>query len=147
LALSLNERLYIRRSWWLLSALRAALRTEQNVRLAVLFGSAATGADTPTSDVDLLVDLRDPDFERVVDLSSKLTPIIGRPVDVVRLLDAEADPSLLADLVDQGRVLVDRENRWAHLQKREPAMRHRGRRQDARGTRDALASIDRLVSA
>jgi len=147
LALSLNERLYIRRSWWLLSALRAALRTEQNVRLAVLFGSAATGADTPTSDVDLLVDLRDPDFERVVDLSSKLTPIIGRPVDVVRLLDAEADPSLLADLVDQGRVLVDRENRWAHLQEREPAMRHRGRRQDARRARDALASIDRLVSA
>jgi len=147
LALSLNERLYIRRSWWLLSALRAALRTEQNVRRAVLFGSAATGADTPTSDVDLLVDLRDPDFERVVDLSSKLTPIIGRPVDVVRLLDAEADPSLLADLVDQGRVLVDRENRWAHLQEREPAMRHRGRRQDARRARDALASIDRLVFA
>jgi len=147
LALSLNERLYIRRSWWLLSALRAALRTEQNVRLAVLFGSAATGADTPTSDVDLLVDLRDPDFERVVDLSSKLTPIIGRPVDVVRLLDAEADPSLLADLVDEGRVLVDRENRWAHLQEGEPAMRHRGRRQDARRARDALASIDRLVSA
>ena len=66
------------------------------------------------------------------------------PLGASCFLDAEADPSLLADLVDQGRVLVDRENRWAHLQKREPAMRHRGRRQDAR---DALASIDRLVSA
>src|ERR1700730_1235978 len=92
LELALAERSYVRRSWPLLSALRAALRTEHNVRFALLFGSAATGADTSRSDVEVLVDLRDPSLERVVDLSTKLTEIMGRPVDVVRLQDAETDP-------------------------------------------------------
>ena len=73
LELPLQEREYVRRSWGLLATLRTALRTEQNVRFALLFGSAATGMDTPGSDVDVLVDLRDASFERVVDLSTKLT--------------------------------------------------------------------------
>lgn len=147
LDLSLQERRYVRRSWVLLAALRAALRTEQNVGLAVLFGSAATGRDTPTSDVDLLVALRDPSLERVIDLSSKLTAIIGRPVDVVRLDDAEADPSFLADLVAEGRVLVDRENLWHTLKERELQLRQRGRRLDARRARIALDSVDRLLAS
>ncbi len=41
--MSLSEREYVRRSWRLLSTLRAALRTEQNVRFALLFGSVARG--------------------------------------------------------------------------------------------------------
>ena len=143
--LSLPERRYVRRSWSLLAALRAALRTEQNLRFALLFGSAATGTDTPTSDVDLLVDLEDSSLERVVDLSSKLTAIIGRRVDVVRLQDAQADPSFLADLVAEGRVLVDRENRWHSLRKREARLRRNGRHQEVLRARAALAGIDRLL--
>jgi predicted nucleotidyltransferase len=145
LELPLSERRYVRRSWPLLSALRAALRTEQNVRFALLFGSAAKGADTSGSDVDVLVDLRDPSLERVVDLSTKLTEILGRPVDVVRLQDAETDPLFFADLLAEGRVLVDREEMWPRLRRREAGLRRRGRKQQAERTRAALAGIDRLL--
>ena len=112
LELSLAERTYIRRSWSLLSALRGALRTERNVCSAVLHGSAATGTDTPASDVDIVVDLRDPSLERLVDLSTRLTAILGRRVALVRLREAEADPLFLADVISEGRVLIDREGVW-----------------------------------
>lgn len=147
LELPLSERRYVRRSWPLLSAMRTALRTEQNVRFALLFGSAATGMDTAGSDVDVLVALRDPSLDRVVDLGEKLTAACGRPVDVVRIEDAEADPGLLADIVAEGRVLVDREQLWPRMRGREPTLRRRGRRRDARRTEVAFAGIDRLLAA
>jgi predicted nucleotidyltransferase len=147
LELPLPERRYVRRSWSLLAALRTALRTEHNVRFALLFGSTAAGTDTPTSDIDVLVDLRDSGFERLVDLSAKLTASIGRNVDVVRLQDAEADPLFLADALSQGRVLVDREELWPRLRRRESALRRRGRKQEAKRARDALKGIDRLLKA
>src|SRR5437763_11253346 len=138
LQMTLSERQYARRSWALLSALRAALRTEHNVRFALLFGSAARGTDTPESDVDVLVALREPSLERVVELGAKLTAATGRGVDVVRLEDAQAEPSLLADVVADGRVLVDRGGLWSRLRGREPALRREGRRADARRARAAL---------
>jgi predicted nucleotidyltransferase len=147
LDLPLSERRYIRRLWPLLSVLRMALRTERNVRFALLFGSAATGADTPASDIDVLVDLCDPNLERVADLSAKLEAAIGRPVDIIRLEDAEVDPSFLADVISEGRVLVDRGHLWSDLRRREAALRRRGRRQDVQRTRSALAGIDRLLVA
>lgn len=104
-----------------------------------MFGSTARGTDTPDSDVDLLVDLRDPTLERVVDLSAKLTAIVGRPVDVVRLQEAEADPSFLSDVVTEGRVLVDREELWARLLEREPTLRRGARRNETRRAEAALA--------
>lgn len=147
LELPLSERRYVRRSWSLLSKLRTALRTEQNVRFALLFGSAATGTDTPTSDVDVLVDLRDPTLERVVDLSAKLTSVTGRPVDVVRLQDANVEPLFLADVVAEGRVLVDRQKLWPRLRRREPGLRQRGRKHETQRVAAALAGIDRLLAA
>lgn len=115
LELPLAERRYLRRSWPLLSTLRTALRTERNVRLAILFGSAAAGTDTPSSDVDLVVDLRDSSLDRVVELSAKLTALLNRRVDVVRLQDAEAEPLFLADVLAGGRVVVDREDGWRRI--------------------------------
>jgi predicted nucleotidyltransferase len=147
LELPLSEREYVRRSWGLLSTLREALRTEQNVRFALLFGSAATGVDTQGSDVDLLVDLRDASFERGVDLSTKLTRLVGRPVDVVELKDAEVEPSFLAQALGDGRVLVDREGLLPRLRRREAGLRRRGRRLDAQRLHSALAGIDRLLAS
>jgi predicted nucleotidyltransferase len=131
----------------LISALRAALRTEKNVRFALLFGSAARGTDTAASDVDVLVQMRDSSLERIVDLGAKLSAIVGRRVDVVRFEDMEGEPSLLADLVAEGRVLVDREGQWPRLRRREAALRHSGRMQDARSAQAALVGIDRLGAA
>ena len=146
LDISLSEREYVRRSWKLLSALRAALRTEHNVRFALLFGSVARGTAAPGSDVDVLVALRDPDLERVVELATKLTAATGRRVDVVRLEDAESEPSFLADVIADGRVLVDREGLWPRLRSREPSLRRTGRVRQAERTEAALAGLDRVLA-
>jgi predicted nucleotidyltransferase len=143
----LAERQYIRRSWSVLAGLREALRTEHNVRFALLFGSTAAGTDTDASDIDVLVALRDGSLERVADLNAKLSAVVGRPVDVVRLEDAEAEPSFLADVLAYGRVLVDRGEHWPRLRRREAELDRRGRIQDARRARAALAGIDRLLGA
>jgi predicted nucleotidyltransferase len=146
LDISLAEREYVRRSWRLLSALRAALRTEHNVRFALLFGSVARGTDAPGSDVDVLVALRDPELQRIVELSAKLTAATGRHVDVVRLEDAQSEPSFLADVITDGRVLVDREGLWPRLRSREPTLRRAARGRQKERTEAALAGLDRLLA-
>jgi len=146
LDISLSEREYVRRSWKLVSALRAALRTEHNVRFALLFGSVARETASPRSDVDVLVALRDGRLERVVELSAKLTAATGRRVDVVRLQDAQSEPSFLADVVADGRVLVDRERLWPRLRGQEPSLRRASRRAETQRVEAALAGIDRLLA-
>jgi predicted nucleotidyltransferase len=146
LDISLAEREYVRRSWKLLSALRAALRTEHNVRFALLFGSVARGTPAPGSDVDVLVALRDERIERVVELSNKLSAATGRRVDVVRVADAESEPSFLADVIADGRVLVDREGLWPRLRDREASLRRVSRQRQAKRTDAALAGLDRMLA-
>jgi len=147
LDLPLSERQYVRRSWPLLGDLRRALRTEHNVRFALLFGSTATGNDGPGSDVDILVDLADPSLERLVDLSQRLVAATGRRVDLVRIQDAESDPDFLADVVAEGRVLVDRASEWPHLRRREVALRRHGSKLNEARLQSALSAIDRLVDS
>jgi predicted nucleotidyltransferase len=147
LEFTLREREYARRSWPLLSAMRGALRTEPNKRLAVLFGSTAVGSYTPASDVDVLVDLSDDSLDRVIDLTSKLEAAVERPVDMVRLRNAERDPLFLAKILAQGRVLVDRERRWPRLSSREAGLWRRGLEEKDRRARAALDGIDRLLAA
>jgi len=142
LDLPLSERRYVRRSWPLIAALRTALRTEPNVRFALLFGSAATGNDTPESDVDLLISLRDPSFERLVELEARLAERVGRPCDVVLLEDAERKPSFLDLALDDGRVLVDRVSTWPELRRRAVRLGRAADQREARRTRAALAGVD-----
>jgi predicted nucleotidyltransferase len=112
---SMREEAYLRAHWPLLRGLRDALRTEPNVRLAVLFGSQALGTATARSDVDLLVALADPGAARVAELAGRLERRVGRTVQLVRLEDAERAPALMTDVLERGRVLVDRERRWQEL--------------------------------
>jgi len=146
LDMPLSEREYVRRSWKLLSALRTALRTEHNVRFALLFGSVATGTAVPGSDIDVLVVLRDSRLERIIELSAKLTAATGQRLDVVRLEDAQSEPSFLADVIADGRVLVDRLGLWPRLRSREPSLRRSGRRTGAQRFEAALAGIDRMLA-
>jgi uncharacterized protein len=146
LDISTLERKYIRRSWPLLAKLRAVLRTEQNVRFALLFGSAARGDDAPGSDVDLLVEMREPSLDRIVDLGAKIEAQLGRRVDILTREEAEASQHLLADAAAEGRVLVDREARWAGLRDEAASLRQRARRREQRRTREALDGIDRLLA-
>jgi predicted nucleotidyltransferase len=117
---TLREEAYLREHWPLLRELRAGLRTEPNVRLAVLFGSVATGRESADSDLDVLVVLRDRGATAVAALSQRLSDRIGRDVQLVRLQDAERSPMLMTDALAQGRVLVDRDRAWAHLKADEP---------------------------
>jgi predicted nucleotidyltransferase len=131
----------------MISLVRSALRTEQNVRFALLFGSSAIGTDTPNSDVDILVALHDPGLQRLVDLRTKLTELLGRKVDLVVLDDAKHEPSFLAHAVAEGRVLVDRDERWHAMRAHERRLRRRGTKLDAQRVRDALTGIDRMLSS
>jgi predicted nucleotidyltransferase len=123
------ERRYLAGHWPLLAGLRAALRTEPNVELAVLFGSAARGDDGGDSDLDVLVALRDPDRFRMFDLQDRLAGALGRRVDLIRLEDAEREPWLLAEILGEGRVLVDRAGRWPAMADRATDVRRRAERE------------------
>lgn len=105
---TLRERDYLRRHWGFLARLRQALRTEPNVRLAVLYGSTSTGTAGPDSDIDLLVELGREDASALAALAERLGSTVGRDVHPVRLRDLRSSPELASDVIEQGRVLVDR---------------------------------------
>jgi predicted nucleotidyltransferase len=116
--LPVSEEAYLRRGWPLLAELRRLLRTEPNVRLAVLYGSRARGDDQWDSDVDLLVRLWEADFARRAGLAARLEGALGHELQVTLLDDARRKPSLLADALEEGRVLVDRDDEWHALLRR-----------------------------
>jgi predicted nucleotidyltransferase len=145
LELDSAEQGYIRRSWGLLAALRGALRTEQNVRFALLFGSTARGDDTAISDIDLLVEMRDTSLIRIAALGEKLEALLDRRIEIVTIDEAKENTQLLAQAVSEGRVLVDREDRWAPLQNEADPLRRAAREEARRARRRALAGIDRML--
>lgn len=138
--ITFREEAYLRSHWGMLRALRAALRTEPNVRLAVLFGSMATGKDDEHSDVDVLVVLHDPDVKRLAELAERLSRRIGREMQLVRLSDAQTSPVLMLDVIDHGRVLVDRDDLWSGLAR----AASRWRRCARKAERSSLAAIEDL---
>jgi predicted nucleotidyltransferase len=144
LRLPYREERYLQEHWALLSDLRRALRTEHSVRLAVLFGSTATGDDVAASDVDLLIEHSTGDLERVVELRRRLQEQTSRPVHVVLLEDAEQSPSLLADVLEEGRPIVDRGGTWRRLHhRRRQISRHAALEEEA----THLAAQRTLVNA
>jgi predicted nucleotidyltransferase len=145
LKLDAAEQRYLRRSWGLIAALRAALRTEHNVRFALLFGSTARGDDDASSDVDLLVEMRDSSLIRIADLGEKLEALLDRRVDILALDDARENPGLLVQATDEGRVLIDRESLWPVLQSEADGLRPAGKEADRAASR-ALAGIDRMLA-
>lgn len=113
--LAAGELGYLRAHWPLLAALREALRSERNVRLAVLIGSAARGTLAEGSDIDLLVELTDASWRAQDRLRERLVGVAERPVDLVTLETATADPLLFEAVLRDGRVLVDRDGQWPAL--------------------------------
>jgi predicted nucleotidyltransferase len=136
--ITFREEAYLRSHWELLRALRASLRTEPNVRLAVLFGSTAIGTDDERLDVDVLVVLHDPAVGRLAELTERLSRRTGREMQLIRLSEAESSPILMADVIDHGRVLVDRDDLWSAMKELAP----RWRRLAHRVERSAAAVID-----
>lgn len=136
-----EEARYARRHWGLLRGLRAALRTERDVRLAVLFGSVATGDDTDASDVDLLVVCRREDARAMAALRQRLSDATAREVQLVRLNDARAAPGLLADALVEGRAIVDRDGLWPALGRELPGVLEAAEREYETKLQRAYASV------
>jgi predicted nucleotidyltransferase len=127
-----SERLYVREHWPLVRRLLETLRKQPNVRLAVLYGSVARGSEQPDSDLDVLVRLRRDDHRARAELVDALREASGRPVQLVALHQAEDAPLLLGDVLRTGRVLVDRDDDWPRLRRRERQILRRARAEDER---------------
>lgn len=141
-----DELAYLKGHWEHLVALRRVLRTEPNVRLAVLYGSMARGDDREDSDADLLVSFANPHPLARVSLAVHLKRALGRHVDVARLdLVDERAPLLLLQVVDEGRVLVDRDGAWPEIQARRDEIGRRAEIGHAERLRRARAAIQQLV--
>jgi uncharacterized protein len=144
LKLSPAEESYVLHAWPLLGRLRALLRTERNVRLAVLFGSRARGDERPDSDVDLMVVFDEDTVVRQLELARRLEAALGLPVQIVSAEDARAAPVMLADAIEDGRVLVDRDGDWARLLHDYPALAKAATRADAQLRERARAVVTQL---
>jgi predicted nucleotidyltransferase len=84
-----------------MNRLRAACHAK-DVAMLGIFGSVARGAETPNSDVDLLVRLSRPvGFVEFIDLEDTFKEILGRNVDLAT--ESSLHPlirnSVLADLI------------------------------------------------
>jgi predicted nucleotidyltransferase len=143
-----DEQRYAAGHWSLLSALRRALRTEPNVRLAVVYGSFARGDDVFDSDLDLLVSLRVDRADAAVKLAVRLERAIGREVDLARLNRIQdAAPLLLLKAIDEGRVTLDRDSEWAGLKARRSEITRCARRVHEARRQRARTSVRELLAA
>jgi predicted nucleotidyltransferase len=145
------ERAYLRSHWELLAQLRAVLRTEPNVRFAAIFGSLARGDERADSDLDLVVEFGQRDRRGRNRLAGKLEAASGRRVQMLHLLDLEEwAPDLLREVVLEGRVLVDRDERWAGLLRERRRIFQRAKQADEQlqaAERKAIARFERAAAA
>jgi predicted nucleotidyltransferase len=141
---SVAEAEYLRRHWALLAALVRELRTVPYVRLAVVFGSAARGELREHSDLDVLVRLAGGGLVRRASLLERLEEAGGRAVQLVELDDAVEAPLLLADVLRDGRVLVDRDGDWPRLKRGEQSLRRRSARAERQLSEDVWDGLRKL---
>ena len=146
LRLASGEREYLSDHWPLLSGLRRALRTEHGVRLAVLYGSLARGDEDAGSDLDLLISLADDRPLAAAKLAVRLEHLSDRRVDIADLERVETRaPLLLERVLDEGRVLIDRDEQWRLLRERQSSIRLRARRAHRRQMAGAARAIEELT--
>ncbi len=97
--------------------IRSVLQRHGGIRLAILFGSLATGRATARSDLDLAVLAEGPlDAESRIALIDALALATGRPVDLVDLR-VVGEP-LLGQVLEHGVRLLGSDHDYAELIKR-----------------------------
>lgn len=95
----------------------AAVGTQPNIGLVILFGSLATGEGRVESDLDLAVDAgRRLTAGEKTALISELAENVGRPVDLVDL-HAVGEP-LLGQILRHGKRILGSDTRYANLIRR-----------------------------
>lgn len=99
------------------TTIRRVLERHPGIRLAILFGSFATGTVRPDSDLDVAVDVGRPlTAEEKIKFIGDLAQEIGRPVDLIDL-NSVGEP-LLGQIVVRGRRLMGSDTRYAELIRR-----------------------------
>lgn len=88
-------------------SLRRALTAFPEVRLAVVFGSAARGRSTARSDVDVGVRLAEGSGTTLWEIEGTLGEALSRPIDLVDL--RRAPPLLRFEIARHGRPVLERE--------------------------------------
>ena len=90
-----------------IEAVHSLLDTRSEVRLAYIFGSSASGNESPSSDLDVGILFASSPSPKALDrLNAELEAISERTVDIV---DLRRDPPLLIhEIVITGRLLVCR---------------------------------------
>jgi uncharacterized protein len=144
LEIEADEKDYLRRHWPLIANLRAALRTEPNVRAAVLFGSVARGTETEASDLDLLVELERESLSGLAALTGRLEERMGREVQVARLSEARDKPTFLSTILQEGRVIVDRDGDWAAISRRRRRIERQAKASRAEASETARRALTSL---
>lgn len=108
----------------------------------MLYGSVARGHEDDDSDLDLLVALPDDESMAVTGLAARLDRVCDRDVDVARLDRIEKKaPLLLERVIDEGRVLVDRDGIWDDLKRRRRSIAARAKRSYDRQMSKAASAI------
>jgi len=94
--------------------LRRILSAHGGVRLAILFGSHATGHATPHSDLDLAVQMAAPlTAEEKIALIERVAETTGMPVDLIDL--KRVGEPLLGQILKHGVRLVGSDSDYASL--------------------------------
>lgn len=97
--------------------IQSTLTPHPEVRLAILFGSLATGQGRYESDVDLAIDAGQPlEIEAKMALMAELAEHTGRPVDLIDLRTV-GEP-LLGQILKHGKRLLGENGLYAELIKR-----------------------------
>jgi uncharacterized protein len=144
--LAIGEKAYLQEHWALIAAVAEALRTERNVRLAVLFGSLARGDAGEGSDVDLLVALAEERPLYTAKLAARLAQALGRDVQVLSLKHVrDREPVLLGAILRDGRPVVDRDGSWAELIAERTTVERAAREARARRHRRATQAVSQLI--
>jgi predicted nucleotidyltransferase len=95
-------------------AIRAAIRIQPTVQLAILFGSLAAGEGRPESDLDLAIDVGRPlTAGEIIALISALSERVGRPVDLVDI-QAIGEP-LLGQILRHGKRILGSDLHYTQL--------------------------------
>ena len=95
------------------TALQNALRDDETVRLAYLFGSHAQGRASEASDVDVavLTESDDNRLRQLVALKTTLEEVVDRTVDVTLVPVRGTDPRLLNQVLQYGDLLYTRDEK------------------------------------
>jgi uncharacterized protein len=142
--LPVEEALYVERRWPLIRSLVRELRTPPNVRLAVLFGSVARGEENDASDIDLFVRFAEPGLHARARLLERLEAATGRQVQVVSMEDSNS--LLLAEVLRDGRVLVDRDGDWVSLASRTAQVLSDAERARGELEREVFEAVSELLA-